>query len=99
MGHYTATVTASNPVSSHHLSIPFYVDEAIDGMSMKLISPPVLVIGQGANGVTAKVRVDVKSGSNLTFQWDFGDNAPKRTHQDDGGAGWGGYVELDEFYS
>ena len=53
-------------------------------MSMTLISPPVLVIGQGANGVTAKVRVDVTSGSNLTFEWDFGDSAASRTHQDDG---------------
>ena len=84
VGHYTATVTVTNPVSSHSLSTSFFVDEAIDGMSMTLISPPILVIGQGAHGVTAKVRVDVTSGSNLTFEWDFGDDAVARTHQTDG---------------
>ena len=84
VGHYTTTVTATNDVSSHRLSASFFVDEPIDGIMLTLLTPPVLVIGRGASGVTARVRADVTSGSNLTFEWDFADAGAFRTHQDDG---------------
>ena len=48
-------------------------------------SPPaIIVISDGGNGASASMRASVTSGSNLTFQWDFGDGAAYRTQQQDG---------------
>jgi hypothetical protein len=67
VGHYVITVNVTNPVSEQVQTTSTFIDEPIDGIRMKLLTPEILVIGSGANGVTAKVRPNLPSPSTQYF--------------------------------
>ena len=67
-GVYTATVTASNPVSSDDASTIVTVDELIDGLSADNDSPTEL-------GGTTALTASISAGSSVSYTWDLGDGA------------------------
>jgi len=69
VGIYTATVTATNGISSDSTTTTVTVDETIAGISADNDSPTVL-------GDTTSFSVITTAGSNLTYEWDFGDGSP-----------------------
>jgi PKD repeat protein len=69
VGSYTATVTATNGISSDSTTTMVTVDETIAGISADNDSPTVL-------GDTTSFSVITTAGSNLSYEWDFGDGSP-----------------------
>ena len=67
-GTYTATVSASNLVSSATEITIVFVDSLIDGLSADSNSPVKL-------GVLSQFSSSVTDGSNVSYEWDFGDGA------------------------
>lgn len=69
VGSYTATVTATNGISNDSTTTTVTVDETIAGISADNDSPTVL-------GDTTSFSVITTAGSNLSYEWDFGDDSP-----------------------
>lgn len=65
-GTYSAEVTATNSVSSDTKITTVYVDELISGLSAANDGPTVL-------GEFTELTASITTGSNVTYQWDFGD--------------------------
>jgi PKD repeat protein len=65
-GIYTAEVTATNSVNSEQTTTTVYVDEAITGLSVSNDGPTVL-------GNPTQLTATLNGGSNVTYEWDFGD--------------------------
>jgi len=76
-GVYTATVTASNAVSSQSELVVVIIQEAIAGLSVAASSPTML-------GQATVFTATVSAGSNVSYTWDFGDGTsgsdPQITH-------------------
>jgi uncharacterized repeat protein (TIGR01451 family) len=65
-GIYTATVSASNPVSSLAAQTIVIVEEAIAGLSASASRPTIL-------GESTAFTATVATGSHISYLWDFGD--------------------------
>ncbi len=65
-GIYTAEVTASNSVNSDTATTMVYVDQAIGGLAASNDGPTVL-------GDPTQLTASISTGSNVTYEWDFGD--------------------------
>ena len=74
VGNYTATVTATNSVSSDSTTTSVTVDQTIAGLSASNDSPTAL-------GSLTSLSASVTAGSNITYEWDFGDGSPNETGQ------------------
>ena len=74
VGSYTATVTATNSVSSDSTTTSVTIDQTIAGLSASNDSPTVL-------GSLTSLSASVTAGSNITYEWDFGDGSPTETGQ------------------
>ncbi|MFO7539789.1 MAG: PKD domain-containing protein [Chloroflexota bacterium] len=77
-GIYTATLTASNSVSSYTATAPIEVEEPVTGLVILVngeSDPPPLLIEETVTfeGVT-------ENGSNLLYAWDFGDGSTANGH-------------------
>jgi uncharacterized repeat protein (TIGR02543 family) len=70
IGHFTATVTADNVVTSQTVKVPVYIaDEPINGLSA-VSSEPTAV------DTPTYFTATVLSGSRVACTWDFGDGTP-----------------------
>ncbi len=68
-GFYTATITATNGALTVTNTTTATVDEAIADLTLVNDSPTVL-------GRATTLTVTISAGSNVTYQWDFGDGSP-----------------------
>ncbi len=67
-GLYTAEVTASNSVNQETATTDVLVEEAITGLSAGNDGPTLL-------GTATQLTATISGGSNVTYNWDFGDNS------------------------
>jgi uncharacterized repeat protein (TIGR01451 family) len=67
-GIYTATVTATNSVSTATAETTILVEEAISGLTATTDSPTEL-------GSTTTLTASITAGSNVSYTWDFDDDA------------------------
>jgi PKD repeat protein len=65
-GVYSAEVTATNSVNSAQATTTVHVDEAITDLSASNDGPTVL-------GDLTQLSASISNGSNVTYEWDFGD--------------------------
>lgn len=65
-GTYTAEVTATNSVNQETATTIVHVDEAISGLTAANDGPTVL-------GNPTELTATITDGSNVTYEWDFGD--------------------------
>lgn len=68
VGVYTATVTAQNAVSSQDIQTVARVEQPVGGLSAQSDSPTIW-------GQETAFTATVFTGSNLLYEWDFGDGA------------------------
>jgi uncharacterized repeat protein (TIGR01451 family) len=68
VGVYTAMVTASNSVNLVTATTVVYVDETISGLAATNSSPTLA-------GETTTLSATIETGTNVTYQWSFGDGA------------------------
>lgn len=77
VGDYTATVTATNSVSIQSATTEVTIDETITGLSAENDSPTAL-------GEETTLTASITTGSNVSYEWDFGDgtigSGPVTTH-------------------
>jgi chitinase len=77
-GTYTAEVTATNSVNQETATTIVHVDEAISGLTAANDGPTVL-------GNPTELTATITGGSNVTYEWDFGDSTsgsgPVVSHQ------------------
>ena len=66
VGTYTATVTATNSVSSQSAQTAVVVDQTISGLAANSDSPTKL-------GNTTHLTATIAAGSRVSYQWNFGD--------------------------
>jgi PKD repeat protein len=67
-GSYSAEVTASNSVNQATATTTVLVEEAISGLAAANDGPTAL-------GTATQLSATVSSGSNVTYEWDFGDGS------------------------
>ena len=77
-GTYTAEVTATNSVNQETATTIVHVDEAISGLTAANDGPTVF-------GNPTELTATITNGSNVTYEWDFGDSnsgsGPVISHQ------------------
>jgi len=71
-GNYTATVTATNSVTSDSATTSVVIGTAITDLSAENDGPTVL-------GNTTTLTATINAGSDVTYEWDFGDGSSTET--------------------
>jgi len=67
-------VTATNSVGSQSTTTPVTVDQTITGLNASNDSPKHI-------GEVTTLSAAISTGSNVTYEWDFGDGSPKQAGQ------------------